>query len=671
MSLGPLGMNSGMDINSMVSKIVDAERVPKQQRIDSQRTENSASISAYGRLRESLDSMKTLMMNFRQNEAFATRKVDSSDDGVVAASATTDAIAGKYSIDVMQLAQSHKVASDVLSEDEKFGPGKLHISLGDTTYTVDVQANAKLRDVVNGINQSKGNPGIRASIINDADGPRLIVAAEKSGKNSRILIDAEASGNNPLKKLEYKTLEQRVKDIEKARAEAQQLLSPLTPEEQKIASKVAEKIELAARAVDESMAQELNQAGEQTADGSESKSDPLDPNADQTALQAANQAKTNAQNDTSYLPPEERIPGWSETASGTLLDSYKEPVPELDPEAQEKAQQVPGWSNTASGTLYDSYVTPEEAKAQIEEKLAAQDAKVQQALQGSNLTPEQAKEIVRQSMTPEELAYLDKLDAVNAKLSDAQSDFDTYTGMSEVQAAQDSEVMLDGIAKLSSDNNIIEDAIEGVDLALKGVTKKDQKSAEINIEYDRDTVRSDIEQFVTSYNQFYQLSKQLTSVDPQTGEAGPLSGDSVVRSADSRLKRVFSQAIDGAPQDMNSLTAFGITTTRQGTLEINYDLLDRQLNNNFEKLGEFFGGRKGFAKNIEDAIQGLTGSTGPLRTREQSIQESNRRLDTSQTDLDRRMGQLEKRMQSKFQAMQDATGKMQSQLSGMMNALGQ
>jgi flagellar hook-associated protein 2 len=35
------------------------------------------------------------------------------------------------------------------------------------------------------------------------------------------------------------------------------------------------------------------------------------------------------------------------------------------------------------------------------------------------------------------------------------------------------------------------------------------------------------------------------------------------------------------------------------------------------------------------------------------------------------MGQLEKRMQSKFQAMQDATGKMQSQLSGMMNALGQ
>ena len=37
MSLGPLGMSGGMDINSMVSKIVDAERVPKQQRIDNER----------------------------------------------------------------------------------------------------------------------------------------------------------------------------------------------------------------------------------------------------------------------------------------------------------------------------------------------------------------------------------------------------------------------------------------------------------------------------------------------------------------------------------------------------------------------------------------------------------------------------------------------------------
>ncbi|MGU3843897.1 flagellar cap protein FliD N-terminal domain-containing protein, partial [Vibrio diabolicus] len=161
----------------MVSKFVDAVRVPKQQRIDNERTTINASISAYGRLRESLDTMKNLMANFRQEKAFAVRTVETTDDNIVSATATTDAIAGKYAIDVLQLAQSHKVASDVLPEDAKFGPGKLQISLGDDTFNVNVRSSSKLADVVRGINGSKDNPGVRASLINDVEGPRLILAS--------------------------------------------------------------------------------------------------------------------------------------------------------------------------------------------------------------------------------------------------------------------------------------------------------------------------------------------------------------------------------------------------------------------------------------------------------------------------------------------------------------
>ncbi|KOO11171.1 flagellar capping protein, partial [Vibrio xuii] len=200
----------------------------------------------------------------------------------------------------------------------------------------------------------------------------------------------------------------------------------------------------------------------------------------------------------------------------------------------------------------------------------------------------------------------------------AQASFDTYSGMAQVQAAQDSKVTLDGIAQLSSHNNIIEDAIDGVDLTLKGRTEPGKAVSEIDIEYDRQGVREDIEQFVASYNQFYQLSQELGGADPRTGAAGPLSGDSIVRNADSRLKAVFSSAIEDAPEDLKTLTEFGITTTRQGNLEINYNMLDRQLNNNFNKLEDFFGGNNGFAKKGEDAIQGLTGVTGAIRTRERS-----------------------------------------------------
>ena len=180
MSVGPLGMNTGMDINSMVSKIVDAERTPKQLRIDNERADNQASISAYGRLKESLDTMKYLMADFRREEAFAARSVATTDEGVVSATATTKAIAGRYSVDVLQLAQSHKLASGVLAEDTKFGSGELQLRLGSRGFTLEIKENSKLSDIVRGINEHKSNPGVRAAVINDIDGPRLIVGSDKN-----------------------------------------------------------------------------------------------------------------------------------------------------------------------------------------------------------------------------------------------------------------------------------------------------------------------------------------------------------------------------------------------------------------------------------------------------------------------------------------------------------
>ena len=662
MSLGPIGMSSGMDINSMVSKIVDSERVPKQQGLDNERIRNTASISAYGRLRESLDTMKDLMTSFRQEKAFAVRKVDTTDEGVVSATATTEAIAGNYAVDVLQLAQSHKVASDVIAEDTKFDSGKLQIALGDKSFDVMVGSSSKLIDVVRGINHASDNPGVRASIINDVAGPRMIVASTESGKESNISIHVDAEPGSALKTFEYKTLEQRVKALEETRLAAQKILNRPPPgqdlADETIIDDVTELTDEAGTPIEGQESDEISlTAGEQAA---------------QDALAEIAEREANAS-----LLPEDTISGWTETASGTLLDSFHTPELELDAKAIEKAPDVPGWSNTTSGTLTDSFVTPKEAKAAEEAKLAMEKAEqkmekaaLEEAVEKGELTPEQAKEIELAKLSEAERIHVAQVEQAKNDLEVAQQSFDTYNGMTEVQAAQDSIVVLDGVAQLSSNNNIIEDAIEGVDLTIKGKTEPNQKPAEIGVEYDRKNVRDDIEQFVAAYNQFYQVSKDLSKVDPTTGRAGPLAGDSIVRGADSRLKSVFSSSIDKAPEDLKSLTEFGITTTRQGSLEINYTMLDRQLNNNFNKLADFFGGNTGFAKKVEDAIHSMTGVTGSIQTREKSLSESNYRLNDDQRTLDRRMDSLQQRTHDKFTAMQDATSKMRSQLSGMMNSLG-
>lgn len=578
-------MTGGMDVNAMVRKVVDAERLPKQQQIDASRQQVQSSISAYGKLRESLDTMKNLMSQFRQDKAFAVRKVESNDDAIVTASATTDAIAGQYSIDVLQLAQSHKVASQVLPEDAKFGPGKMTISLGEKDFSINVRGNTKLTDVVRTINAMRDNPGVRASVINDTQGPRLILSSNLSGEDQTIRVAVDAKEDDPLNYFSYHTMAERQSALSDAQKQASQLLSSAEKDDEKDHS-----------------------------------TSPLDE-----------QPRS--------LKPEDNIPGWTETASGTLLDSYK--------------------SQTELAT----------EQAQIEQKVAREKQVLAERVARGEISAEKAEELAKENLSDADKQKLTAIEQSRESLKKAQQSIKNYRGMVEVQAAQDAKVRLDGVAELSSSNNIIENAVEGVSLTLKGVTKAGQ-ATEIGVEYDRSSVRSDIEQFVASYNQFYQTAKSLTGVNSITGEKGPLSGDSTVRGADSRLKSVFSTQIEQAPEDMKSLTELGVTTTRQGTLEINYDMLDRQINNHFTELEDFFGGRNGFAKRVEDAIHGLTGVTGSIRTREQTLTEQNRQMADDQNRLDKRMESLEQRTHDKFTAMQDATSKMQGQLSALQNALG-
>ncbi|MGU3843539.1 flagellar filament capping protein FliD, partial [Vibrio diabolicus] len=173
---------------------------------------------------------------------------------------------------------------------------------------------------------------------------------------------------------EYQTLEDRVNALEEARSAAEEVLGPLQFPEQPVELDAngnplpPEEQKAAENGQDDGSQEPISAAGAEAA------------KAGQEAIDEANRRAS--------LRPEDRIPGWTETASGTLLDSYEEPELELDEKAIEKAPDVPGWSNAASGTLTDSYVTTKEAKqlleqekAEIEQKIASEkqalDAKVE------------------------------------------------------------------------------------------------------------------------------------------------------------------------------------------------------------------------------------------------------------------------------------------------------
>ncbi len=342
MGLSATGLGSGMDISSMVNKIVEAERAPKQERIVKGLNDVETNISAYGRLKTSLDTMKDMMYDFRRNNTFAARSSVSDNPETVSASADHQAVTGVYSIDVQQLAQSHKLVSDGLNPKAKFGEGQLVLSLGGRSATIDIeQSKSSLLDIVRTINSHPSNPGIKASVINDDSGARLILGGDKTGKGNQISVAVNAPLTSPLMAMEYK------------------------------------------------------------------------PGAEMNA-------------------------------------------------------------------------------------------------------------------------------------------------MNEMQSAKDARIVIDGLATVSSGTNTFSDAIRGVEISVSQLTKAEDGPVTVTVDEDRDKVKASLEEFVDAYNAFYQVTKALAKYDPETQQGGPLVGDSVIRSAVSQMRSLFSTPIEARRIHLKPLASWGL-----------------------------------------------------------------------------------------------------------------
>jgi Flagellar capping protein len=239
-------------------------------------------------------------------------------------------------------------------------------------------------------------------------------------------------------------------------------------------------------------------------------------------------------------------------------------------------------------------------------------------------------------------------------------------GMAQMQAAQDAKILIDGIASVSSATNTFDNAIEGVSLE---VAQTSDKPLSLAVEHDRESVRSTITSFVDNYNAFFRVSQAVSQYDPESQQGGPLVGESVIRTATSRLRNLFSSPIEQAPEGMKTLSELGVTTTMDGRLEVDNKVLDRQLRQNFNALEGFFGGNDGFARQLEQVVGGFTGAGGAISNRESTLSEQKLRLRDDQRELDRRMENLESRTMQRFSAMEEATSQMRSQLQAMQNIM--
>lgn len=212
MAISSPGIGSKLDVNTIVTQLMDIESRPLTQ-LNNREISFQAKLSAFGSIRSALSQFQGAMSGLSVASRFEGSSAVSTDATVVSASATPRAPAGSYSVEVSALAQNQRlVAAGQATTTANIGTGTLTFDFGTISggsfdaqtgkytgaafatagsgvRTVTIAAGsgslAAIRDSINA-----AGIGVTASIVNDGGTSpfRLVLSSDRTGAANALKI---------------------------------------------------------------------------------------------------------------------------------------------------------------------------------------------------------------------------------------------------------------------------------------------------------------------------------------------------------------------------------------------------------------------------------------------------------------------------------------------------
>ena len=110
--IGALGAGSGVDVKALAQSLVDVEKMPREEAINTKIDDQERRIAGYSALMLSLETVKTAFQKLNDLNDFNAGTVNNSAPTVVGAVTTSAAVPGRHTIEVMQLAAAQREASN-------------------------------------------------------------------------------------------------------------------------------------------------------------------------------------------------------------------------------------------------------------------------------------------------------------------------------------------------------------------------------------------------------------------------------------------------------------------------------------------------------------------------------------------------------------------------------
>jgi flagellar hook-associated protein 2 len=284
---------------------------------------------------------------------------------------------------------------------------------------------------------------------------------------------------------------------------------------------------------------------------------------------------------------------------------------------------------------------------------------------------------------------------LSARKTGQSSDFSVdTTGLAAGQLTEDSSYArtgsilnalykVDGAATdASSESNVLDNAVPGLRITLKGVTSSPATVTTTAANIDQNAVSTKVQNFVNAYNAVVDLANndmtQARVTSPQSASdaaQGALYGDLGLQSLLSSLHDQVMGTLSGLGT-LKSLSDIGVTFPASGAsaddaksgklqeLTFDSDKLTSALNTDWTQVRSLFAGvgtTKGFSGILHDYVTSQTGATGVLTQRQTA---DGSQLTDLQSQLDTRNAQLDleqQRLTAQFAAMETALQQSQTQ----------
>ncbi len=158
----------------------------------------------------------------------------------------------------------------------------------------------------------------------------------------------------------------------------------------------------------------------------------------------------------------------------------------------------------------------------------------------------------------------------------------TILSFSETQSASNASFTIDGLS-ISKSANTVTDVIDGVTIELESMG-----SGTITIDSDIDAMKTNIDTFVSEYNELISFINDQLFIDTATGETGILFGNPAVVSLQNKMRDIITSPIPSLTGTFTALSQIGITTNSNGLLEINDGELTDAISEDIAAISKLF-----------------------------------------------------------------------------------